>query len=191
MIYIVRHGESTSNKYRRFSGITDVELSPLGIDQAKAAGRNLKGFKISQIYSSPLKRAYETAKLISRENSLDESSIKTDKRLLEVNFGIFENMTWDEMLSNYRDEAEKWAKEGFRYKFREGESYEDIILRVSGFMDNVEEDSLIVTHFGVIQGILLYYGIADYDNLWNYKILNCDCVVLNSKKIDKIIKCRI
>jgi len=191
MLYIIRHGESISNINKRFSGITDVELSHLGKEQARSAGLNLNGLNISQIYSSPLKRAYETAKIISEENNIDVQSIKVDGRLIEVNFGIFENMTWEEMLIDYKNEAESWAKAGFRYKFPEGESYEDIISRVSGFIDNVPDNSVIVSHFGVIQGILLYYKIADYDSLWDFKISNCDSVVLNDKKIDKIIKCKL
>lgn len=186
MIYLVRHGESTANISKRYCGITDVELTNLGRNQARVAGLNIKGEYITNIYSSPLIRAYETAKIISEQIN---ASVKTVECLREVNFGIFENMTWDEMLKSYKDETDNWIKLGFGYKFPEGESYSDIINRIGDFIENIEDNSVIVSHFGIIQGILLYLKIADSTNLWNYHISNCDILVLNNKKIEKIIKC--
>lgn len=188
MIYLVRHGESEANIQRRYSGITDVDLSQNGMMQAKVAGQHLIYEKISHIYSSPLKRAKDTAKIICKEINFIIDKIITEPCLIEVNFGIFENMTWDEIRLNYRDETESWILNKHKYKFPEGENYEDIIKRISAFMDNVPDNSMIVTHFGVIQSILLYLGIADDLNLWNYIISNCDILVLNDKKFDRIIK---
>lgn len=189
MIYLVRHGESEANIQKRYSGITDVALSLKGKDQAKIAGQNLKSKKISYIYSSPLKRAKDTAEIICNVNNIDENRIITENCLIEVNFGIFENMTWDEMRLNHREETENWILKKHKYKFPEGECYNDIIKRISSFIDSVSDNSVIVTHFGVIQSILLYFEIADDTNLWDYTISNCDILVLNSKKFERIIKC--
>ena len=57
----VRHGESEANISKRYCGITDVELSQLGFEQAKEAGKILKDKTIHNIFSSPLKRAKNTA----------------------------------------------------------------------------------------------------------------------------------
>lgn len=189
MIYLVRHGESEANLSKRYSGITDVDLSMSGKDQAVKAGINLKMAEISNIFSSPLKRAFDTAKIISNETSIDKNNIIVENCLIEVNFGIFENMTWEEMQDAHKEETEKWIKEKHRYKFPQGESYEDIIRRISEFVDKVPDNSVVVTHFGVIQSMLLYLKIADDFNLWNYNISNCDIVVLNNKKFERIIKC--
>ncbi|MBP1925482.1 alpha-ribazole phosphatase [Sedimentibacter acidaminivorans] len=188
MLYLVRHGESIGNLNKRYCGITDVELSLEGMVQAKIAGTNLKKLNISQIYTSPLKRAYKTAEIISEEISVELSAIEC---LKEINFGIFENMTWEEMLKDYKSETDNWINQGFEYKFPKGESYIDIIERISDFMNKINDldNSVIVSHFGVIQSILLYYKSVNYDNLWDYQISNCDIVVLNNKKIEKIIKC--
>lgn len=186
MIYLVRHGESTANVSRRFCGITDVELSDFGKNQALEAALSLKGEYIDKIYASPLKRAYETAKIISEQINVD---VKTVECLREVNFGIFENMTWDEIQKNYKNETDDWIKLGYHYKFPEGESYGEIIERIGHFIENIEDHSVIVSHFGIIQGILLYLEIADSSTLWDYHISNCDIIVIKNKKIDKIIKC--
>lgn len=186
MLYLVRHGESVGNANKRYCGITDIELSLNGIEQAKIAGLNLKDLNGLHIYSSPLKRAYHTAEIISDVIKVNLNVIDC---LKEVNFGIFENMTWEEMLTEYKEETDNWIKQGLEYTFPKGESYNDIIKRIALFMDNVEDNSVIVSHFGVIQSILLYYKIADSSNLWKYHISNCDILVLNNKKFKKIIKC--
>lgn len=98
-------------------------------------------------------------------------------------------MTWEEILEQYADETERWIEFKHKYKFPKGEGYDDIIYRVSGFIDNVPDNSLILTHYGVIQGILLYYKIVDDNTLWNYQISNCDIFILNNKKLENIIKC--
>lgn len=186
MIYLVRHGESEANIQKRYSGITDVDLSQNGRYQARLTGQNLSKEKISYIYSSPLKRAKDTAKIISNEIKF-VNEVMVEPCLIEVNFGIFENMTWDEMRLQYREETENWILKKHKYKFPEGEDYDDVIKRISGFIDNVPDNSLIVTHFGVIQSILLYLGIADDISLWNFVISNCDILVLNNKKFERII----
>ncbi|WP_312698812.1 histidine phosphatase family protein [Sedimentibacter sp.] len=190
MIYLVRHGESEANIQNRFSGITDVELSDKGRSQAYTAGNNLKPYKVDCVYASPLKRARETAEIICGVNNIDIRKIITENSLIEVNFGLFENMTWEEIRESHREESENWILHKHKYKFPDGESYDDIVNRVSAFVDNVPDNSLVVTHFGVIQAILLYLNILDDSSLWEYKIDNCDVVILdkNKGKIDKIIK---
>lgn len=188
MIYLIRHGQSQANIDKRFSGITDVELSPLGLVQAKKAGEKLKGKEIHRIYTSPLIRAKTTAEIIADEIAFNKKDIIVENCLTEVNFGIFENLTWEEILDQYAEESENWILFKHKYKFPKGESYDDIILRISDFFDNVPDKSLVATHYGVIQGVLLYYEIADFTSIWEYNISNCDILVLDKKKLVNIIK---
>lgn len=188
MIYLVRHGESEANISMRFSGITDVELTETGVLQAVKAGEKLRGEEIHRIFSSPLKRAKNTAEIIADEIGFNKKDIIIENRLTEVNFGIFENLTWEEIVELYADEIESWIEFKHKYKFPKGEGYDDIIKRVSVFLDNVPDNSLIATHYGVIQAVLLYFNIADDDTLWDYQISNCDIFVLNNKKLENIIK---
>lgn len=183
MLYLIRHGESEANVTKRFSGITDVELSERGKKQAIAAGNRLIDEKILRIYSSPLTRAKKTAEIISSIIGYPKEEIIIENSLKEVNFGIFENMTWEEIEEEYEEESRKWIKNKHEYIFPEGEGYKDIIKRISSFVDNVPLNSLIVTHFGVIQSILLYLNIADSSTVWDYNISNCDILVLKNKKL--------
>lgn len=188
MIYLVRHGESLANVGKKFCGITDVELSDLGRKQGEKAGLNLINFNVLHIYSSPLKRALETSKIIKNKICFN-NDIQVEESIREVNFGIFENMTWEEIQNLYKEETDNWIKLGFNYKFPEGESYEDIMRRCSEFIHKIEDDSVVVTHYGIIQGILLCFKVASPENIWDYHISNCDIVVLKEKKLEKIIKC--
>lgn len=189
MIYLVRHGESKANIQKRFSGVTDVELSNKGELQAKIIGQSLCAQNISHIFTSPLKRAVATAKIIQNEISFSQDII-IEKSLIEVNFGLFENLTWEEISEKYKEESETWIVKKHKYKFPEGEDYNDIIKRISHLTDTLPDNSLIVTHFGVIQAILLYLKIVDEINLWDIVIGNCDVIVLDEKKgkIEKIIR---
>lgn len=92
MIYLVRHGESQANISKRFSGITDVELTERGALQAARAGRKLKDEKIDHIFSSPLKRAKNTAEIIADEIGFNKKDIIIDNSLTEVNFGILKTL---------------------------------------------------------------------------------------------------
>lgn len=191
MIYLVRHGESEANISKRFSGITDVKLSLNGREEAKLAGQNLMLEKVIHVFTSPLIRAKDTAKIICNEINFDKNKIVIENSLIEVNFGLFENLTWDEISTTYKDESENWIKDKLKYIFPQGEGYNDIIKRISEFIDNVPDNSIVVTHFGVIQAIMLYLNIANEKNLWDYKISNCDIVVLNNKKFERIIRNKI
>ncbi|WP_287950557.1 histidine phosphatase family protein, partial [Acidiplasma sp.] len=81
----IRHGESNINVLGVLSGDSDVSgLTEKGMAQARRTAEQLSGIKIDGIISSPLKRAFETAKIIGEVLNID---VKTDERLIEVNLG--------------------------------------------------------------------------------------------------------
>ena len=84
-IYIVRHGQTDSNKIKdRFGGRVDVLLNDTGRDEARELKSKLEGITFDRVYSSPLKRAYETATIISDNN------IIVDDRIIERSNGDLE-----------------------------------------------------------------------------------------------------
>lgn len=176
MIYLVRHGQSIGNINKVFCGHTDLDLSIDGLKQAKAVAEKLKNVNADVIFSSPLKRAYNTALEISKQTGLQ---IKKDILLKEINFGIFENMTWDNITMQYPTEAEKWISERLNYRFVNGESMDDLVSRMRQFIKQISKDCIIVTHQGIIQALLITFGIANYDNIWDYIIGNCDVICID------------
>jgi len=85
-MYLVRHGQDEDNANRILNGRRDTSLTDLGKSQARDTALKLKNFNIDVVYSSPLKRAYETARIITKEIGVDE--IICDQHLIERDFGI-------------------------------------------------------------------------------------------------------
>ncbi|MDD5251855.1 MAG: histidine phosphatase family protein [Patescibacteria group bacterium] len=85
-VLLVRHGQDTDNAAGVLNGRRDTELTELGREQAHQVAAKLKGEGIEIIYSSPLKRAYETAQIIARELGVDE--VIADEHLVERDFGV-------------------------------------------------------------------------------------------------------
>lgn len=88
-VYLLRHGETTFNADgNKYCGRTDAELTPKGIRQAEEVAALLADIKFDCVYSSPLKRAYETAKIAS-----GNKEVIKDERLIEMDFGRWEGKT--------------------------------------------------------------------------------------------------
>lgn len=83
---MIRHGQDKDNAAGILNGRRDAELTDFGREQAQKVAQKLKGNNIQIMYSSPLKRAHETARIIAEELGIDE--IVADERLIERDFGI-------------------------------------------------------------------------------------------------------
>lgn len=105
-LVLIRHGESTWNLENRFTGWTDVDLTPTGIEQAKQAGRLLRaeGFEFDLAYTSVLKRAIHTL-----WHTLDEMDrawlpVVNSWRLNERHYGSLQGLNKADMAKQYGDE---------------------------------------------------------------------------------------
>ena len=99
MIIFLRHGQAENNTKRILAGRTEgVPLTKTGIEQAEKIGKYLKPLDISAIYSSPIERADNTAKIVAESNSID---YKLDERLIELDMGKFTSMPYDEIFAEY------------------------------------------------------------------------------------------
>lgn len=91
-IYITRHSLTTWNEEKRLQGWKNSDLTKQGLEDAKRLGNYLMNQSFDGIYSSPLKRAKETAQLIFPNKTIIE-----DNRLKEMNFGDYEGKFIDEL----------------------------------------------------------------------------------------------
>ena len=105
-LVLIRHGESTWNLENRFTGWTDVDLTPLGLDQAKAAGRALKaeGFDFDVTYTSVLKRATRTLWHCLDEMDRTWLPVVHSWRLNERHYGGLQGLNKAETAKKYGDE---------------------------------------------------------------------------------------
>ena len=124
----VRHGQSLGNLTGRFLGITDLDLSPLGAVQARRTADYLKDEKIDVIYASDLIRACHTAQPLSEIKGLP---IIKDKRLEEINAGLWENRTFDDLEKEFPESYEGvWLHDIGNSKADGGESVAHLTGRI-------------------------------------------------------------
>src|SRR5919112_4366179 len=87
-LYLIRHGETEWSRPRRHTGRTDLPLSPVGEDEARALGQHLRGLEVDRVLSSPLTRAVTTARLAGFGDR-----VETTDALLEFDYGDYEGLT--------------------------------------------------------------------------------------------------
>lgn len=169
-LIIVRHGQTQMNVEGIFFGKLDPGLNEMGRVQCKKAGDILKKYGYDAIYSSDLLRASETAELI---NYL-KLPIKFDKRLQEIDFGIFEGLSYKEIKEKYPVECEKSKNEWKTFDFVTGESLERLQSRAIEFVESLDKtkNNLVVTHWGVINCILSWYFSDKLESYWKYSVEN-------------------
>jgi alpha-ribazole phosphatase/probable phosphoglycerate mutase len=157
---VIRHGETVSNAEKRFSGHQDVRLTEKGIWQASQLSYRLKDEIIDVAYSSDLKRAIHTAKIVLGDRDIP---ILKEPLFKEINFGSWEGLKWKEIVDeNGEREYGNWWKEP-DITLPKGESLLDLKKRVQTGLDRViqkyyEEEKkktiAIVCHGGVAKVIV-------------------------------------
>ena len=166
MIYIVRHGQTEYNVVGRYGGRIDVPLNENGINQAYELRDVLKNIKFDFVFSSPLKRALETAKIICNND------IIKDDRLMERNNGDLEGKLKTEIdeFPDFNNPNET------RYNI---ENIVDFRNRIYDFFNEIKnqyrgKNVLVVTHAGVgIYARCFFEGEPQDNNYMNYKMANC------------------
>lgn len=105
-LVLVRHGQSQWNLENRFTGWTDVDLSELGVNEAKNAGKTLKEnqFTFDFAFTSSLKRAQKTLDYILEKLELKSIPVVKDYRLNERHYGALQGLNKAETAIKYGDE---------------------------------------------------------------------------------------
>ena len=112
-LVLLRHGQSTWNLENRFTGWTDVDLSPQGVEEARAAGRLLRegGYDFDLAYTSVLKRAIKTLDLVLDQLDLDWLPVVKAWQLNERHYGALQGLDKAEMAAKYGDAQVKiWRR---------------------------------------------------------------------------------
>ena len=153
-LILIRHGESLGNAERRLLGHTDLDLSPLGYRQASAAAEALSEEKIDAIYSSDLKRAYNTAMPHATRRGL---SVQPSKELREIRLGDWEGKKVAEVIVEYGDMYDKdWLLGYGTFRFPGGESTIEAGERFLAECRRIAEENdgktvLVTAHAAVIR----------------------------------------
>ena len=202
MIYIIRHGQTANNKKNVLQGRSNAPLNETGIRQAQEAARFFreKGTRFDAVYSSPLTRAIQTARIITGAVA-DEGAepgtggsaaprIMLDERLIEMDYGPYEGMDLTdpapEVLAFFKDFVNTPAPKGM-------EALDHIVARAGRFIEELkplfnragrtadkggasadaQPNILISTHAIAMKGVLEYLTPDSHGGYWSKYIGNC------------------
>lgn len=160
-IVFIRHGQTDVNKENRLQGAEiDAELNEKGRAYAKKAAANFNEDEFDVVYSSPMKRAVETAKIFTK----GKKELHLDKRLIEFDFGDWDGKKMDEIMVEHPDVVDPWGKVTRDYvKYaKNGESYEEFNERCGSFLDEMyqkypDKKVLVVAHGRLIRMMAAHY----------------------------------
>lgn len=178
--FLVRHGETMWNRQLKYQGQSDIPLTDEGRAQARILSERLKDERIDAIYASDLERTVETAEIIAEPHGL---KVLRAPLMRELNFGLWEGMTYDEIMQKWAQEYRDWQADPYNKTPPEGESLSDLCERVSEFLKeaaNKHPDGriLVVSHAGPIRAILSVLLNLRQDFFWKFKISNTSVTII-------------
>lgn len=159
-LYLIRHGKTLANELHLYCGSTDLPLCESGIEELK----NLH-YDISDVdfVSSGMKRANQTLELL-----FGNVSYRVDPNFREVDFGIFEMQSYDELKTN--SDYQAWLSGDNETNIPPmGESGEQMKDRVLFELSAIKTDTLIVTHGGVISAIMAHLFPYEEKNRYQWQ----------------------
>ena len=153
IILLARHGQSDWNSARRWQGHADRRLTEKGRAQSQALAERLAHIELDAVYSSDLRRAADTARVVAEAQGLELVQLS---ELREVDVGSWSGLTREEAEERFPDGFARW-REGFP-GWDDGEDYDDMAQRVIGAVVEIalaHEDgrALVVSHGGPIRAI--------------------------------------
>lgn len=168
-IYFVRHGQTDYNILGKYYGKTDIPLNKIGEKQAREMAKFLSRVPIEKIITSPLKRAYDTARIIAEER---EIPIEKEELLCEQDFGIFEGKSYIELQKEYPAELRAWNEDFSNTAPKGGESFRQVRERIDRFIEKLreqeEERILLVAHKGSFGHFFASILGLSLEGFWNF-----------------------
>lgn len=156
-MYFVRHGQTEWNRLRRIQGQVDAPLNDFGRKQAARNGRALVelGIDLNAIpfVSSPLIRCRETIEIMRETIGLERAAYATDDRLKEIHFGEWQGQHWHELCARDRSNVAARAARPFTWRPPGGESYADLTARTVAWLNEIDSDTVCVSHGGVSRAL--------------------------------------
>jgi phosphoserine phosphatase len=155
-ILLARHGETDWNREGRFQGHADPPLNRTGRDQAVQLSVALMAEELAAVYSSPLRRALETAEIVAASRGLEPVTLDA---LREVDVGSWSGLTRAEVEQRFPEQYARWLDYGQGWE--DGETYDEMGARVVAALLEIAaahhgERVLAVTHGGPIRAALAF-----------------------------------
>ena len=188
-LYFIRHGETVWNTQAKLQGKADIPLNQEGVALARVTGEALADVPFAAIYSSPLKRALQTAQLVAGDRDVP---IVTDRRLEEIGFGIWEGLSCHK--DHYEipsDSFQDFFLDPFGYQPpAQGETVRHVCGRTADFLEELirkmgkEESNVLISCHGCTLRALMNYFYQDYTaGFWRGHVPpNCSVSIVEVKE---------
>lgn len=159
--YLLRHGQTRWNIEGKIQGKTDIPLNETGMEQAECLARAMEDCRVSALFSSPLLRARQTAGVVAEKTGLEVTVLP---ELKEVDFGLWEGMTWKDIEENYPEDYKKWERNPAKAEPTGGESRQSCTDRSRIAVEQMlgtaaapdGRDVCIVAHGGILVYLIDY-----------------------------------
>ena len=125
-LILARHGETAWNVEKTFRGRADVNLDGVGVKQAELLGKYLSDCEIEAIYSSPLRRALDTANVAARYQKV---AVRITEGLTDFDYGEWQSLPEQEVKRRYPTLLSRWHNSPHNVRIPGGETLEDVTKR--------------------------------------------------------------
>lgn len=167
-LILIRHGELPPEYAGHFVGSTDAPLGEKGIEDCRALADLWRNYKSEVVYVSPKLRARQSARLVC-----GEAPLIVDDRLREVDFGRWENLTFDEISSGDPEYSKYWFDHPLEIHFPEGEAVPAFLERVVQFTEMLytlpQSVITVISHGGVLTTMIRKIMDFPGDAMWRWQ----------------------
>jgi broad specificity phosphatase PhoE len=169
-IILVRHGETEWNVGKIYRGRMGINLDEVGIKQAELLGKYLSQTMLDAIYSSPLKRALDTANIIARYS---KTSVQVSDNLIDFDYGEWQGLSEEEVKKLYPSLHNEWLTNPHRVRMPHGESLADVRERSLKVINEVISEYkgrvVLVSHRVINKVLICSLSGLDNSHFWNIK----------------------
>jgi len=155
-VILVRHGETDWNRREVFRGRADIELNQRGRQQAKALAAPIKDIQIDAVYSSPLRRAVETAEAIAQPHGIP---VKIDQGFTDFHYGVWQGLPHDEVRQRYPEMYKDWVERPHTLKVEGGESLRMVRRRsmraLADIVERHDRQTVVIVAHRVVNKVML------------------------------------
>jgi broad specificity phosphatase PhoE len=136
-MYLLRHGATSANlenPYRLQGCHRDLPLAKVGMREAELTAVALAEVPFTHVYSSPLRRAMQTARIIAKPHRL---RVRALDELIECDIGRWEKLTWEEIREKDAEALERFERDPARFGYPGGENFRQVAERVGRVLDEL------------------------------------------------------
>jgi len=167
-VFVIRHGESTWVRERRFAGSRDVPLTDTGRRQCAAVARALAATGVAAVYASPLERARASAELIAEPHRLP---VRIVPAFAEMAFGAWEGLTRDEIRARFPEGWEQWRSAPHLCAPLGGETVSKVAERVGAGLTELQQahadQTIVLVSHSIVMRVMVLAALGlGLDRLW-------------------------